>query len=67
MYEIRVEGIVDESWSARLGGMRISTESAGAWPPVTVLTGEIQDQAALNGILSTLYSLGLSLLSVRAM
>jgi hypothetical protein len=65
LYEIRVGGVVDDSWSGRLGGMHISTERADAREPVTVLAGEIEDQAALNGILTTLYGLGLRLLSVK--
>jgi hypothetical protein len=67
VYEIRVGGVVDDSWSGRLGGMQINTERNAARAPVTVLTGELQDQAALNGVLATLYALGLPLLSVRTM
>ncbi len=33
----------------------------------TVLTGEFQDQAALTGVLNTLYDLGLPLLSVECL
>ncbi|HSN75491.1 MAG TPA: hypothetical protein VL334_10475, partial [Anaerolineae bacterium] len=33
--------------------------------PVTVLSGQFQDQAALAGVLNTLYDLGLPLLSVE--
>lgn len=66
-YQIRVQGYLDEIWSDRLNGVAINVQS---WPnetPVTVLTGELQDQAALAGVLSTLYNLGLPLLSVECL
>jgi hypothetical protein len=60
VYEIKVPGELDESWS---GGMTIAVESEGQGPPVTTLTG-IVDQAALHSLLRRLYSLGLPLISV---
>jgi hypothetical protein len=62
-YEIKVPGHLDESWSDWIGGMTIAVESEGDGPPITVLTGKI-DQAALQGLLRRLYSLGLPLISV---
>jgi len=52
-----------ESWSDWVGGMTITVESEGDGPPVTTLTGSV-DQAALQGLLRRLYSLGLPLISV---
>jgi len=63
-YEIKVPGELDESWSDWAGGMTISVESQGDDPPVTTLTGTL-DQAALQGLLRRLYSLGLPLVSVN--
>ena len=63
-YQIKVPGHLDESWSEWAGGMAITVESEGAGPPVTTLTG-IVDQAALQSLLRRLYSLGLPLLSVN--
>ena len=63
-YEIRVPGELDPSWSDWAGGMDIALVREGDGPPVTVLTGEVADQAALQGLLRRLYSLGLPLLSV---
>ena len=63
-YQIRVPGELDESWSDWAGGMTITVESEGDGPPVTALTGTI-DQAALQGLLRRLYSLGLPLISVN--
>ena len=63
-YQIRVPGELDESWSHWVVGMTIAVESEGEDPPVTVLTGTV-DQAALHGLLRRLYSLGLPLISVN--
>jgi hypothetical protein len=62
-YQIRVPGHIGESWSDWAGGMTITVESEGHGPPVTTLTGTL-DQAALQGLLRRLYTLGLPLISV---
>ena len=64
-YQIKVPGELDESWSDWVGGMTITVESEGDCPPVTTLTGTI-DQAALQSLLRRLYSLGLPLISVNS-
>jgi hypothetical protein len=63
-YQIKVPGHIGESWSDWAGGMTITVESEGDGPPVTTLTGTV-DQAALQGLLRRLYSLGLPLISVN--
>jgi hypothetical protein len=60
-YEIRVEGVLDEHWSAWFDGMQITTEPDG----VTVIAGPVTDQAALHGLLIRIRDLGLQLISVR--
>ena len=65
-YRIRVQGSLDESWSNRLGGMRIITNIQADQEQVTILTGPLRDQAELSGVLNTLYELHLTLLSVEA-
>jgi hypothetical protein len=55
-------GALDGRWSDRLGGLRVRV--SGRAFPVTELTGRLLDQAALFGVLVTLYDLGLPLLSV---
>ena len=62
-YQIKVPGELDESWADWGGQMSIMVESKGDGPPVTTLTGTV-DQAALQGLLRRLYSLGLPLISV---
>ena len=66
-YRIRVQGKLDHSWSDRLGGMAITTTATADKLPVTVLVGHLIDQAALAGVLNTLYELHLPLLSVECM
>ncbi len=64
-YQIKVPGHLDESWSEWAGGMTITVENGDDSPPITTLTGVIADQAALQGLLRRLYSLGLPLISVN--
>ena len=63
-YQIRVLGELDKSWSDWVAGMTIAVECKDQGPPVTILTGTM-DQAALQGLLRRLYSLGLPLISVN--
>ena len=64
-YRIRVQGLLDASWSDRLNGMAISRIKAERKAPVTMLVGHLTDQAALAGVLNALYNLHLPLLSVE--
>jgi hypothetical protein len=64
-YQISVQGRIDSSWSDRLEGMAICLVTTKASSPITTLTGEVSDQAALVGVLDTLYELHLPLLSVK--
>ncbi len=67
MYEIRVLGSLAAAWSDRLEGMSISVAPQPAEPAVTVLTGALLDQAALAGVLTTLYELHLPVLFVQCL
>ena len=60
--EIRIKGRINEQWSEWLGGLTISHSD----PEATVLTGLVQDQAALYGIISRLRDLGLQLSAVNS-
>jgi hypothetical protein len=65
-YRIRVQGFLDESWSERLGGLRISACSLKDQEGlVTELVGQVRDQAELTGVLNALYQRHLTLLSVE--
>ncbi|MFN2167318.1 MAG: hypothetical protein ACK2U9_13765 [Anaerolineae bacterium] len=63
-YQIKVSGHLDETRTDWVGGMTITVEGEGEGLPVTTLTGSL-DQAALQGLLHRLYSLGLPLISVQ--
>jgi hypothetical protein len=63
-YQILVQGYLDASWSGRLGGLAIGTTVQEDGAVVTSLTGELMDQSALLGVLNTLSSLHLAILSV---
>jgi hypothetical protein len=62
-YQIRVPGKLDESWSEWYWEMTVMVESDDDNFPITTLIG-IFDQAALQGLLRRLYTLGLPLISV---
>lgn len=64
-YRIRIKGYLESNWSDRLGGMAITTETVADQMAVTILVGHMVDQAALFGVLNTLYDLHLPLLSVE--
>ena len=62
MYQIKVPGHLDESWTDWIANMTVQVESDDDGLPITTLTGMV-DQAALLGLLRRLYSLGLPLIS----
>jgi len=64
-YSIEVEGHLDEHWSDRLGGMRITRRRRADQSTVTTLTGRVKDQAELTGVINSLYELHLPILSVE--
>jgi hypothetical protein len=61
VYEIRVEGHLAESWTDWFEVLEIHNEFKGE----TILSGLIDDQAALFGVLSKIQALNLTLISVK--
>ena len=61
IYQIRVQSHLGSDWTAWFEGLTITLEDNGD----TLLTGPVQDQAALHGLLKKLRDLGLPLLSVN--
>jgi hypothetical protein len=61
IFEIRIKGHLDSRWSEWLDGLEMKWLENGEM----ILSGAIVDQAALMGILSKLYRLNLSILSVN--
>lgn len=62
VYQIKVQGKLDDRWSEWFSGLTIAVESDE--PPITMMTGVI-DQAALRGILNKVWDLNLALVSVN--
>jgi hypothetical protein len=61
--EIRFKGRINPQWSEWFGGLTICHIEGDEM----VLTGNVEDQAALYGIISHLRDLGLQLISVSSM
>jgi hypothetical protein len=61
IYEIRVQGRLDQRWSTWFDGLTISYDSED----ITVLRGLLIDEAALHGVLIKVRDLALPLLAVR--
>lgn len=65
VYRIRFQGALDESWKQYLDwGWSIQCDDDSV-PESMTLTGTVRDQAALIGLLSSLYDVGLPLLEVE--
>jgi hypothetical protein len=64
-YRVRVQGAVSESYCDIFGDMTVEEESDAGQQPVTTLTGQYLDQAALMGALNFLYDRRLPLLLVE--
>ena len=62
-YRVIVRGGLDPLWSKRLGGMSISERRSEEGGTDTILVGRLLDQAALSGVLNTLYELNLPVIS----
>ena len=58
-HQIKVQGQLDEKWSDWFNGMTITFEGG-----ITTLTGVVADQAKLRGILSKIWDLNLTVISV---
>ena len=65
IYRITVRGYLEDSWANKLGGIAIHSAATTQETPITILHGELADQAALFGVLNSLYGLGYPLLSVE--
>jgi hypothetical protein len=64
-YRIDVQGRIPSRWCERLEGMVVTVFAPEAGPLLTTLLGELSDQAALAGVLNTLYELHMPVLSVQ--
>ena len=64
VYRIQVQGMISEHWLRYFDDMEISVEGEDG-TAITTLTGRIVDQAALQGMLQKMYTLGLVLVRVE--
>jgi hypothetical protein len=62
LYEVRVRGRLSRTLATEFEQLALE---ANVEPVETVLTGPIEDQAALHGLLRRIESLGLELVEVR--
>jgi hypothetical protein len=61
VYQLRVEGHLDQHWSTWLGDLTLTHESDGT----TSLRGAVSDQAELHGLLMKVRDLGVTLIAVE--
>ena len=61
-YQIRVKGHLDDTWADWFDGLTISNQEDGQ----ALISGHLQDQASLHGVLNRISNLGLTLVSVNA-
>ena len=59
IYQIRIEGVLDEAWSDWFEGLTITQQGDD-----TLLTGAVRDQSALHGIMAKIRDLGFPLHSI---
>ena len=64
-YQIVILGELNESWSDWLGEMNILPGKTKKGESITILSGDIHDQAALRGTLNKIWDMQLTLVSVR--
>ena len=59
-YRLRVDGHLDQRWSAWFDDLTLTPENDGT----TSLSGAVADQAELHGLLTKIRDLGITLISV---
>jgi len=66
-YRITVRGIFNSSWSDWFSSIEITTSEDENGLPVSIFSGYFPDQAALRGILTKLWDLNATLISIQQM
>jgi hypothetical protein len=61
VYQICVQGYLKANWTEWLQSVQVKHKRNG----VTILTGQIIDQSALQGLLDYLFDMGITLLSLK--
>lgn len=63
-YLIKVKGILNRSWSDWFSDIEIVPGEEAEGSPFTIFRGEFPDQAALRGVLTKLWDLNMTVISV---
>ena len=63
-YQVQVQGWIGERWANWFDGMAMTYQGTEDDSPITVLTGPVVDQAALRSLLTKIWDLNLTLISV---
>lgn len=63
-YQIKIQGHLEKKWEAWLNGMNVQTSNTDRSQPQTSMIANVPDQAALRGIITKLWDLNLTLISV---
>lgn len=66
-YRITIQGHLTERWESWFAGMQVESRPALDGQVRTTVTGTLEDQSALQGVLRALHGLGLVLVSVETL
>ncbi|MGD2104141.1 MAG: hypothetical protein PVJ55_03365 [Anaerolineae bacterium] len=64
IYQVKVKGALAGKWSDWFNDMTIEVQHVGDGTSITTLTGPVADQARLRGIVSRMWDLNLTIVSV---
>ena len=64
-YLIHLQGHLDQRWETMFDGFQLQHTYDTSGEPVTILSGNEIDQAALYGLINRLRNLGLELISIE--
>lgn len=64
-YQIKIQGRHNETWSDWMDDLEINIVRLGKGASITVLTGNVKDQAGLHGLLNRIRDLSIPLISVQ--
>jgi hypothetical protein len=65
VYRIKIKEELDKNWKDWFSNLDMTIEKNSEGNPVTILSGAIRDQSALNGLLNKIWGLNLTVLSVK--
>ena len=64
-YQIQIHGHLDQRWETTFPGFAIHHQFSQDDKPLTLMVGEVSDQAALYGVINRLRNLGVELISFQ--